>query len=559
MSIVIPSYNDLPFLRECLASIRDTCDGFDYEVLIVDDFVQPENSERLLELEDDRTRVILKEQRLGFAGNVNVGMRQANHDIVLLNSDVVAKPGWLDALQAAAYGDDRIGMVSPKLVYPDGRIQYGGTYYARVLAPQWFGHFHVGAPATKPSANVAGWNRSISGACVYIKKPVYDELGGLDEEFWLGFEDVDYGLRAWRSGVRCYYEPRAMLVHHESATRGYSQGARELASMRYFWRRWESLFLDRRLESRPEIDYVVSSDTDPLWQAYVGSQADALRDSGYVVRVHESSSSGVDEDLLSVLAGLRSVKIACDWRVAQTVWLASLEHGKPLYLLPGMETVEHGGDPALQARIVAGYRPEFDYVAPNRWTADQLRAEAAWEVAHRVVPALPRPGGSARGAAAESDPATDSDAVTLCIGDDEAWCRLVDDAVERRGGAVEHWRADEAHRDLVARLDLLAPGVVVHGRHTEHPLAELAIMATGAALVTRENDRLRYEILDGYNALTVPAGDDARLRAALESVLDDDTVRAELAGNGVQTAERISAANSAAMARVIEACASTPI
>ncbi|MCU1404030.1 MAG: glycosyltransferase family 2 protein, partial [Glaciihabitans sp.] len=227
VSIVIPSYNDFPLLTAALASVETTCADFDYEVIVVDDYCQEENSTLLRTLEgshNGRVRVIFKEERKGFAVSVNVGMAAARYDIVLLNSDIVAQPGWLDALQHSSYNiDPKIGMVSPKLVYPDGRIQYAGTYYARVLAPQWFGHLYVGSAATRAQANVAGYNRSISGACVYITTAAYAELGSLDENFWLGFEDVDYGLTAWTRGIRCYYEPASLLIHHESASRGYSQ------------------------------------------------------------------------------------------------------------------------------------------------------------------------------------------------------------------------------------------------------------------------------------------------------------------------------------------------
>src|SRR3990170_5248634 len=178
VSIVIPSYNDLPYLRACLASIQETCGYAQHEVIIVDDFCEPANARELKALESSTVSVILKDKREGFSAAVNRGMAEARHDVILLNSDIVAKPGWLEALQYSAYAiDDHIGLVSPKLVYPSGRIQYGGTYYARLLAPQWFGHLHVGSAATRPVANVASYNRSISGACVYITRRAFDALG----------------------------------------------------------------------------------------------------------------------------------------------------------------------------------------------------------------------------------------------------------------------------------------------------------------------------------------------------------------------------------------------
>lgn len=545
VSIVIPSYNDLPVLRECLASLQSTIGHFEHEILIVDDFIDPTNSEQLKQLEGGSTRVILKDRRLGFAGTVNVGMAAAKHDIVLLNSDIVALDGWLDALQHAAYaGDPRVGLVSPKLVYPDGRIQYGGTYYARLLAPQWFGHFHVGSPASKPSANVAGYNRSISGACVYVTREAYQRLGGLDAEYWLGFEDVDYGLAAWEAGVRCFYEPAATLIHHESASRGYSQGPRELASMRRFWSRWRALFLERSLQPGAPVDYVVSESSDEVWHEYVRQQASALRGLGYDVAVHVVPGPGEDPAVTSALSERASLKIACDWGASTTVWLAALDRGKPMYLLPGMETIPFGDDPRRQAEIVSLYRPEFDYVAPNRWTADQLRAETAWEVQHRIAPAL------------RAAPLSPGVGGIVCVGDDPAWCGATEQAGAHWAAGVLHIRGPVSLDDLGA-VDAAQPKVIVSSARDENSLIALRLMSTGAAFVARISDRLRYEVMDGYNALLVDGPDAVSL--ALESVLGDAAVRDELGANGRATAERVHAQNAPSMARAIEASAALAV
>jgi GT2 family glycosyltransferase len=549
VSIVIPSYNDIPLLRAAIESIERTCSGFEYEVIVVDDYCQPENSALLRELESPTVRVVFKERRVGFAGTVNVGMALAQHDIVLLNSDIVAKEGWLEALQYSAYAiDERIGLVSPKLVYPNGTVQYGGTYYARVLAPQWFGHLFVGSAATRPVANVAGYNRSVSGACVYITREAYGTVGPLDEEFWLGFEDVDYGLRAWAAGVRCYYQPASMLVHHESASRGYSQGQRELGSMRLFWRRWSDLFLTRTLPPMPAVDYVVSAESDGSWREYVEEQADALRGLGHDVTVHGMSvDEGVDEQLVCALAARPSVKIACDWRTSDTVWLASLEHGKPVYLLPGVESGRFPGDVRRQSSIVAGYKPEFDYVAPNRWTENQLRAEAAWESRGRLVPAR------WPGAAVDVDPRTSIATVGLSASGRAA----VDALASERKVAVLH--LDDAEPDAAALAGLRAfrPCVVVAPGRYDTSLTPLALMGLGAAFVGRIDDKTRFEVLDGYNSLLV--ADESDIRRAVGDILDDDAVWRELSGNGRLTAERLHELNGPEMSRIIHGIAANAV
>lgn len=550
VSIVIPSYNDVPLLTECLKSIEDTCAEFDYEVIVVDDYCQPDNQAKLSALESGRVRMIFKERREGFAVSVNVGMAEALHDIVLLNSDIVAQPGWLDALQYAAYATDpRVGLVSPKLVYPDGSIQYGGSYYARVLAPQWFGHLYVGSAATRPMANVAGYNRSISGACLYITSDAYAQLGGLDETYWLGFEDVDYGLQAWRSGIRCWYEPQSLLIHHESASRGYSQGKRELASMRHFWSRWAPLFLHRTLDEPLEISYVISSHADPLWRVYVAQQAAALKDNGVSVRVHEIAGPEPDERIVSELAARGGVVVCSDWGAEETVWLATLEHGKPVYLLPTVESGAYPDDPELQMRIVAHYRPEFDYIAANKWGADQLRAETAWEARHRLIPAL--------APSATVNVSADPIPLVVTVGMAQRDRTRLEREVLRRHGRVDH--VDRLDAAGLERLAAAGPSVIVSLEEYPNSLAPLAMMSLGAAYVGRPNPRTNWEVLDGYNALLVDPSSHAAVDRALDDLLGDQSVRAELGANARDTAQRFARVNADEMLSALRSIARTAV
>jgi GT2 family glycosyltransferase len=531
VSIVIPSYNDFPLLTACLGAVRETCAAFDYEVIVVDDYCQPANSALLRTLESSRVRVIFKEERQGFAVAVNVGMAAARHDIVLLNSDTVAQPGWLEALQYGAYAvDEKIGLVSPKLVYPDGRIQYGGTYYARVLAPQWFGHLYVGSAANRPLANVSSYNRSISGACVYITRHAYEELGGLDETYWLGFEDVDYGIEAWTRGIRCLYQPAAMVVHHESATRGYSQGARELGSMRHFWRKWSHLFLERSTaEDELRVDFVLSPASSALWRDYVSHQASELQRLGVATAVRATDAATVDESVVADLESRTSLKVACDWGAADTVWLGSLHEGKPAYLLPTVESGAFPLDPDKQSMIVSKYRPEFDYVAPNRWVADQLRAESAWETSHRVVPALPplplAPDKSERVVVSVNN-APSAVAVIRAVAEAHDLTLVVEDG--------------DISRAAIERLSAVRPLAVVALTPYENSLEPLSLMALGGAFVGLINDKTKFEVLDGYNALLVGAdgAESGALRKALEDIATMESVATELRDNGHRTAER---------------------
>ncbi|MFT4211435.1 MAG: glycosyltransferase family 2 protein [Microbacterium sp.] len=536
VSIVIPSYNDLPLLREAVASIRRTCADVDYEIIVVDDYIDPAVQKELENLRARDLQVILKTERLGFSGTVNVGMQAAAHDIVLLNSDIVAQDGWLMALQRSAYDiDPRIGLVSPKMTYPDGRIQYAGTYYARLLAPQWFGHLHVGSSATKPTANVPGYNVSISGACVYITRTAYERLGPLDDGFWLGFEDVDYGLRAWANGIRCYYEPRALLTHHESASRGYSQGHRELSSMRRFWGRWGDRFLTRHRAEPVTTDIVLGAAPIPMWHEYARELGSALSDAGHDVAVHHADvldrSAPPDEGLIEALCSRDGVLVATDWTVAETTWLAAAAgSGIPAYLVPAMESGQHPHDPALQAEIVAGYRSDFDLIAPNRHVQRQLQAETAWESRARIAPALTPPPLN------ETEPSGG----IATIGASASERRQVDTLASEVGvHAVHH--DDPADRPRLQELAAESARVVIDFVRRPNSLSPYALMSIGAAYVAPRNEELRHEVLDGYNALLFDAGSEQSLRRSVIDALDHPQILSELRVNGHASAARAAA------------------
>ena len=169
--------------------------------------------------------------------------------MVLLNSDVLPMRDWLACLQYATTAGDDIGIVGGKLLYPDNRIQYGGTV-RNARAPEWFDHRYRFKPGDWGPANVAGPTLAATGACMYITRDVLDRVGLFDEDYGMGYEDVDYCLRAWQSGFQVVYAPSAQMHHHESITRGTEVGERERRSQQVFWNRWAALFDERRVLDR---------------------------------------------------------------------------------------------------------------------------------------------------------------------------------------------------------------------------------------------------------------------------------------------------------------------
>ena len=223
VSIVIPSYRDAERVQALVTSIRETMPSELARIIVADDASGPEHVTALREIEG--IEIVEGTENRGFAANVNRGLRAADsdRDVVVLNSDVEARPGWLACLQYAASQEEDIGIVGARLLYPDGRIQFAGTV-RNLGAPEWFDHRYRFKPADWGPAGLAGPVIAVTGACMYVKHETIERVGLLDEHFPMAFEDVDWCLRVWRAGLRVLYFPAASLYHHESVTRGTARG-----------------------------------------------------------------------------------------------------------------------------------------------------------------------------------------------------------------------------------------------------------------------------------------------------------------------------------------------
>jgi GT2 family glycosyltransferase len=223
---VVPTYvrspSDLEVLEVALAPMRDSAP--DLEVLVIDDgSPAPElvddmraDSERL------QFRFHRKEQNSGFSSTVNVGLAEAldrGMDALLVNADIEFRhPGWLERMVAQEAADGGPAqVVGARLLYPNGLIQHGGIFFS--LLSRCFGHIHQYAPHDLPEAQYAR-TCPVTGALQLIRHECLTNIGLYDEDFKLGWEDVDYCLRVFMAGGTCVMQPAACAAHHESLFRG---------------------------------------------------------------------------------------------------------------------------------------------------------------------------------------------------------------------------------------------------------------------------------------------------------------------------------------------------
>jgi len=239
-SIIIPVFNKAELTRNCLRTLPSSLVGAGNGEVIVIDNASSDNTADVL-AEFPWIRAVRNERNLGFAGANNQGARLASgRFLVLLNNDTQALPGWLAAMLAAA-ADPKVGAVGARLLFPDNTIQHAGVVVAgTVFGRSGFSPFHRAfrVPADEPEVLERRDFQVVTGACLLTPRDLYLDLGGLDEVYWNGYEDVDYCFKVRARGLRVVYEPSAKLYHFESQS-GPQRFRRVLWNVRTLGERWK--------------------------------------------------------------------------------------------------------------------------------------------------------------------------------------------------------------------------------------------------------------------------------------------------------------------------------
>lgn len=225
-SIIIPTKNKPEVIKACLNSIFERTTYPNYEIVLIDNgSTDPEVLSYYRSLEKDPRVCLVSDPRpFNYHSINNLGAQNASGAVlVFLNNDTeVLEPNWLTELVGWAERDE-VGVVGAKLLRPDGSIQHGGI----VMGIQGHGsHIFEGCPEhTYGYFGSSEWYRdynAVTGACMAVRREVFEQLGGFDEAYVVGYGDIDLCLRARALGYRVVYNPFVRLLHHEGATRGFS-------------------------------------------------------------------------------------------------------------------------------------------------------------------------------------------------------------------------------------------------------------------------------------------------------------------------------------------------
>lgn len=235
VTILIPTRDQCGLLQRCIDSLLETTDYASFDIIVMDnDSVEDETLDYLRVLDQQaKISVLPCPGDFNYSRLNNAGVSAAIGSIVvLLNNDTeIRERNWLERLVSYAVLP-RVAAVGPRLSYPDQTIQFGGFIVG--LGSEGFGHHgFVGVAQDRSDygdhAFSDRWVSSLTGACLAIRKSVYVELGGLDEEdFPVTYNDVDLCLKAIHRGYKNVYAGSVNLVHHEARSRGKDlEGARK--------------------------------------------------------------------------------------------------------------------------------------------------------------------------------------------------------------------------------------------------------------------------------------------------------------------------------------------
>lgn len=274
ISIIVLNYKQKGLVKQCVKGIIAAQPNLDYEIIVVDNNSNDGTLEMIDTLFDEQTgfetqqilplpkdlkippiKTIQAGSNDGFGAGHNVGIKKSSGKYILvINPDVAVVPGALEQMFSFMEQDESVGMIAPRLINPDGSVQYSCRRFPKFLTPVYrrtfFGKFSFAKPFLSDylmkdfnhKSNVeVDW---LFGACLLIRKSVMDKVGVFDERFFMYFEDLDLCRRFWEANFKVVYFAQVEMVHYHqqfsAERRGFfgvfSKGARiHIASgIKYF-------------------------------------------------------------------------------------------------------------------------------------------------------------------------------------------------------------------------------------------------------------------------------------------------------------------------------------
>ena len=240
VSIVVPVFNEYRVTMRCLKSLLENTADVPYEVIIADDC----STDLTATLGDrvDNITVVRGEKNRGFLRNCNAAATAARGRYILfLNNDTYVCPGWLAPLVDTLESDASVGIVGPRLLFEDGRLQEAGAIMWRDGSAWNFGRMD---DPDKPEYNYRREVDYVSGACLLVRAQLWQQLAGFDERYVPAYyEDSDLAFAARDAGYKVVYQPLSVVFHFEGLSNGTDLGSgvkqHQVSNQARFREKWQ--------------------------------------------------------------------------------------------------------------------------------------------------------------------------------------------------------------------------------------------------------------------------------------------------------------------------------
>lgn len=241
LSVIIVNWNVKALLRDCLHSVQAACRAapqISAEIIVVDS-ASGDGSPQMVAAEFPQVRLLASDENLGYAGGNNAGAKMAQgRYLFLLNPDTVIAPGSLAQLVQFMDAHPQVGAVGPQLCWPDGSLQSsrrrfptpGTLFWESTLLGQWFpGNRHIRyytcAGQSPDETRSVDW---VVGAAIFIRRETWEQVGPIDADYFMYFEETDWCRRCANAGWQIYYLPTARVTHFEGKSSEQALAARTL-------------------------------------------------------------------------------------------------------------------------------------------------------------------------------------------------------------------------------------------------------------------------------------------------------------------------------------------
>ncbi len=214
ISIIILNWNKLDYLKQCIENAVKNTDYPNYEIVILDNASTEAGTKEYLSSLPHKT--ITSPVNLGFAKGNNEAVKHATGGyLLLLNNDTIPKHDWLALMIELMLNNPKCGIVGSKLLYPDGTIQHIGVYLDYKGRRK---HYFKRYPPDIPEAMEVRECEAVTGACLLIKKSLFEKVGGFDERYIQGVEDIDLCFKVRDAGYNILFCPQSVLIHFEGTS-----------------------------------------------------------------------------------------------------------------------------------------------------------------------------------------------------------------------------------------------------------------------------------------------------------------------------------------------------